>query len=234
MFPKNFNHSIINQNYNYLFNYNESNYYYRQLNRRLHIDNLSNTFYPSLTSLARYFCKQIYFCKQKTKTLEMTDDTQAEMISMSYSELECIDQEDIIMLVDVESALKICQECLENNTNSSFDVLSLWFNKLLRAYMDEAICCFNAVKEMCEWFQMMVRLENPLYTTLNTFIFRQISAESSDTGNNLKALLREALRFLTDYKDHLLSRDERMVHGMVFLLFAMVQGFFDERLDAAT
>ncbi|EDV35926.2 uncharacterized protein Dana_GF12713 [Drosophila ananassae] len=146
----------------------------------------------------------------------MSDDTQAEMISMSYSELECIDQEDIIMLVDVESALKICQECLENNTNSSFDVLSLWFNKLLRAYMDEAICCFNAVKEMCEWFQMMK------------------SAESSDTGNNLKTLLAEALRFVTDYKDHLLSRDERMVHGTVFLMFAMVQGFFDEREKSAS
>lgn len=150
---------------------------YRQLNRRLNIDNLLGTFYTSLTSLARSFCKQFHFCKQNyNKTIEMSDDTQAEMISMSYSELECIDQEDIIMLVDVESALKICQECLENNTNSSFDVLSLWFNKLLRAYMDEAICCFNAVKEMCEWFQMMVRLQNPtIFETKHLCFLLEIS-----------------------------------------------------------
>ncbi|KAH8331639.1 hypothetical protein KR074_008918 [Drosophila pseudoananassae] len=142
----------------------------------------------------------------------MLDGTQKEAISMSYSELECIDREDIIMLVDVDSAIKICQEYLDSNTNSSPNVLSLWFNKMLRAYMDEDICCFNAIKQMYEWFQTM------------------ISIESSDKCNNVKTIVTDAQQFVTHYKDHLLRRDERMVHGTVFLLFEMVEVFFEERL----
>ncbi|XP_043066426.1 uncharacterized protein [Drosophila bipectinata] len=81
---------------------------------------------------------------------------------------------------------------------------------MLRAYMDEDICCFNAIKQMCEWFQTMM------------------STESSDICNNIKTIVTDAQQFVTDYKDHLLRRDERMVHGTVYMLFEMVKVFFEE------
>jgi len=85
----------------------------------------------------------------------MSGETDILGVSLSYSELQAIDQEDIILLIDVDSAVNICKESVANESASTVDVLTLWFSKLLRAYIDESVCCIRAVKEMCQWFQMV-------------------------------------------------------------------------------
>lgn len=79
----------------------------------------------------------------------------AEAILVSFSELQAIDQEDIIILVDVQTAIRTCNESLTNDSANPADLLLLWLNKLLRAYLDEAVCCVNAIKEMWSWLGMV-------------------------------------------------------------------------------
>ncbi|KAH8401000.1 hypothetical protein KR009_002367 [Drosophila setifemur] len=134
-------------------------------------------------------------------------------ISMTFGELQAIDQEDIIIVVDVDSALQISKECLASEPAKTPEVLSLWLNKLLRAYLDEAICCFNAFKEMCEWFQVMV-------------------ADSSKICTDHNTIVADSLKFLADYKDHLLRMGERLVHGAAFFLFNVVKGVLQESEDS--
>ncbi|KAH8367094.1 hypothetical protein KR084_000546 [Drosophila pseudotakahashii] len=136
----------------------------------------------------------------------MSGETDSLGVSLSYSELQAIDQEDIILLVDVDSAVNICNECVTNESANPVDVLTLWFSKLLRAYIDESVCCIRAVKEMCKWFQ-----------------------QESDSGAEIHSahikLFQEALAFITVSRDHVLKAGERLVHICTYLLFSMINFF---------
>ncbi|XP_017027745.1 uncharacterized protein [Drosophila kikkawai] len=126
---------------------------------------------------------------------------------VSFSELQAIDQEDIIMLVDVQTAIRICNESLTNDSASLEDVLLLWLSKLLRSYVDEAVCCVNAIKEMWSWLERVT--VDPKYNGL--------------------AIVTEALNFVTVYKDHLLRGGERLVHSSAFFFLTMIKSFPSDR-----
>ncbi|KAH8285483.1 hypothetical protein KR054_009932, partial [Drosophila jambulina] len=126
---------------------------------------------------------------------------------VSFSELQAIDQEDIIMLVDVETAIRICSESLTNDSANPADVLLLWLNKLLRAYVDEAVCCVNAIKEMWSWLGRL----------------------SADPKYDCLAIVTEALDFATVYKEHLLKGGERLVHSSAFFFLTMINKLSSNR-----
>nr|XP_016930694.1 uncharacterized protein LOC108010312 isoform X2 [Drosophila suzukii] len=142
----------------------------------------------------------------------MSGETDILGVSLSYSELQAIDQEDIILLIDVDSAVNICKESVANESASTVDVLTLWFSKLLRAYIDESVCCIRAVKEMCQWFQM-----------------------ESDSGTEIHSahikLFEEALSFITLSRDHLLKAGERLVHIFTYLMLSMIAFFLGGRSE---
>ncbi|XP_017066261.1 uncharacterized protein LOC108104602 [Drosophila eugracilis] len=127
-------------------------------------------------------------------------------ISVSYSELEAIDQDDIILLIDVDSAINISKECVTDKSANPVDVLSLWFSKLLRAYINKSVCCVRAAKEMCKWFKIEM-----------------------DSGVEIhKAhikLLKDALAFITISRSHLLTAGERLIHILAYLLFSLIEFF---------
>ncbi|XP_026842031.1 uncharacterized protein LOC6592547 isoform X1 [Drosophila persimilis] len=128
---------------------------------------------------------------------------------VAFRELQSIDQKDIVILIDVASALKSCSECIRNNTVKTVDVLTLWLKKVLRAYIDEAARCVTAFKQMCDWFQMM--------------------KSSTDVDcSDLITVLTEALKFTTASKEPLLKAGERLVHAAAFFLFSIVHGYLSE------
>ncbi|KAH8258097.1 hypothetical protein KR038_005683, partial [Drosophila bunnanda] len=126
---------------------------------------------------------------------------------VSFSELQAIDQEDIIMLVDVQTAIRICNESLANESANPADVLILWLSKLLRAYVDEAVCCVNAIKEMWSWLGMV----------------------TADSQDDHLAIVKEALNFADVYKKHILKSGERLVHGSACFLLTMINRFSRNR-----
>ncbi|XP_022221564.2 uncharacterized protein LOC111073530 [Drosophila obscura] len=138
----------------------------------------------------------------------MAENSGEQEISVAFSELQSIDQEDIVILIDVESALRVCSECIRNKKAKTADVLALWLNKVLGAYINEAVCCVAAFKEMCDWFQTM----------------KSTSADSSD----LISVLAEALKFITTSKEQLLKSGERLVYAAAFFLFSIVHGYLGE------
>ncbi|XP_020814564.1 uncharacterized protein LOC110188962 [Drosophila serrata] len=126
---------------------------------------------------------------------------------VSYSELQAIDQEDIIMLVDVQTAIKICNESLSNESAKPADVLLLWLSKLLRAYVEEAVCCVNAIKEMWSWLG-------------------RVTADAQDAR---LAIVTEALNFTTVFREQLLKGGERLVHSSAFFLLTVINRFSSNR-----
>ncbi|KAH8253170.1 hypothetical protein KR032_003954, partial [Drosophila birchii] len=131
----------------------------------------------------------------------------ADALIVSFSELQAIDQEDIIMLVDVQTAIRICNDSLTNDSANPADVLLLWLSKLLRAYVDEAVCCVNAIKEMWSWLRRVTAA--PQFDRL--------------------AIVTEALNFATGYKEHLLKGGERLVHSSAFFFLTMINSFSSNR-----
>ncbi|EDV59428.2 uncharacterized protein LOC6541067 [Drosophila erecta] len=125
-------------------------------------------------------------------------------ISVTYSELVTIDQEDIILLIDVDSAISICSACIANKSANPVDVLTLWFSKLLRAYMDESVCCVRAVKEMCKWFTIESQTDTEVHS------------------GHIK-LMSMAHVFASEFRDHLLKAGERLVHILGYLVFLMIE-----------
>jgi len=158
----------------------------------------------------------------------MSGETDILGVSLSYSELQAIDQEDIILLIDVDSAVNICKESVANESANTVDVLTLWFSKLLRAYVDESVCCIRAVKEMCQWFQMVGFLT--YYIIVQQLQFRP---QESDTGTEIHSahlkLFEEALSFITLSRDHLLKAGERLVHIFTYLMLSMIAFFLGGR-----
>lgn len=75
--------------------------------------------------------------------------------SVAYSELVAIDQKDIILMIDFDSAVSICSACIANKSANPVDVLTLWFTKLLGAYIDDSGYCVLAAREMCKWFTIV-------------------------------------------------------------------------------
>ncbi|XP_043657305.1 uncharacterized protein LOC122622698 isoform X1 [Drosophila teissieri] len=124
-------------------------------------------------------------------------------ISVTYSELVTIDQEDIILIIDVDSAVSLCSECVANKSTNPVDVLTLWFNKLLRAYMDESVCCVRVVREMCKWFTI-----------------------ESQTGSEVHSghikLMSMVHAFAFEFRDHLLKAGERLVHILAYFVFLVI------------
>ncbi|XP_016971287.2 uncharacterized protein LOC108038913 [Drosophila rhopaloa] len=138
----------------------------------------------------------------------MSEESENQAISLSFSELQAIDQEDIILLVDVDSAVNISKACIANDSADRVEVLTLWFSKLLRAYLDESVCCFQAVKSMCDWFF-------------------HVSNNSYGVNSDQTKLFNEVLAFLTAYRNHLLKAGERLVHWFANLLLFMID-FLEE------
>ncbi|SPP74439.1 uncharacterized protein LOC117578801 [Drosophila guanche] len=139
----------------------------------------------------------------------MAENSGEQEISVSFSELESIDQEDIVILIDVASALKVCSECIRNKSVKTGTVLALWLKKVLGAYINEAVCCVPAFKEMCDWFQSMM------------------SSRSVDCSD-LITVLTEALHFMTTSKEKLQKAGGRLVHAAAYLLFSIVHGYLCE------
>ncbi|EDX06287.1 GD10108 [Drosophila simulans] len=123
--------------------------------------------------------------------------------SVAYSELVATDQKDIILLIDVESAVSICSACVANKSANPVDVLTLWFTKLLGAYIDESGRCVLAAREMCKWFTI-----------------------EAQTGNEVNSshikLMSAAQEFVSAFRDRLLEAGERLVHILSYLVFIII------------
>ncbi|EDW47040.1 GM20635 [Drosophila sechellia] len=123
--------------------------------------------------------------------------------SVAYSELVATDHKDIILLMDVESAVSICSACVANKSANPVDVLTLWFTKLLGAYIDESGRCVLAAREMCKWFTI-----------------------EAQTGNEVNSshikLMSAAQEFVSAFRDRLLEAGERLVHILAYLVFIII------------
>ncbi|XP_017044799.1 uncharacterized protein LOC108090566 isoform X2 [Drosophila ficusphila] len=142
----------------------------------------------------------------------MSGESENLVITPTYSELQAIDQEDIILLIDVESAVNVCNECITEKSANPSDVLTLWFSKLLRAYISESVDCVKAVKEMCKWFQL------------------ECDSCKEICSAHIK-LFKEALAFITAYRDNLLKAGERLVQIFTYLQLSLIDLFVKTRTE---
>ncbi|KAI8036878.1 uncharacterized protein LOC128256103 isoform X1 [Drosophila gunungcola] len=139
----------------------------------------------------------------------MSEEFENMTVSLTFSELQAIDQEDIILLVDVDSAVNISNACIANKSADRIEVLTLWISKLLKAYLEESVCCLRAVKEMCQWFYLE-------------------SDHSKGVNSDQKKLFKETLAFLIVSRNHLLKAGERLVHFFAYLLLTMIDFILGE------
>nr|NP_001260814.1 uncharacterized protein Dmel_CG13742, isoform D [Drosophila melanogaster]AGB93347.1 uncharacterized protein Dmel_CG13742, isoform D [Drosophila melanogaster] len=123
--------------------------------------------------------------------------------SVAYSELVAIDQKDIILMIDFDSAVSICSACIANKSANPVDVLTLWFTKLLGAYIDDSGYCVLAAREMCKWFTI-----------------------EAETGNEVHSghikLMSVAQEFVSTFRDRLLEAGERLVQILAYLVFTII------------
>lgn len=77
-------------------------------------------------------------------------------VSLTFSELQCLDSEDVASCVSKQTALQICNQSLKDLSAKTAEVLSIWLRKLLKAYILEAECCIDIFKCCYEWFQRLV------------------------------------------------------------------------------
>ncbi|KAH8277939.1 hypothetical protein KR018_010593 [Drosophila ironensis] len=121
----------------------------------------------------------------------MAEKVAGDKVPVTFDELQLADQENIVVLVDVESAIEACKEGLTNESVKPAIVLSLWLNKMLGAYMDESICCFNAFKDMCEWFQDMASIKNTNHT--RAFYLKRTNASFMELYSSSSQLCKDFL-----------------------------------------
>ncbi|XP_023033567.1 uncharacterized protein LOC6646231 [Drosophila willistoni] len=128
---------------------------------------------------------------------------QETVLAITFDELECIDQDDVNLLVDIDTALRISKESLQET--QIVDVLSLWLKKLLRAYVKENVCCQMVFLELKDWAQEMI-----------------------GAGGDLVVVLNEARDFLVSIKEELINSSESQTQATSNFLLALVLGVLDE------
>ncbi|XP_068147030.1 uncharacterized protein [Drosophila tropicalis] len=128
---------------------------------------------------------------------------QETVLAITFDELECIDQDDVNLLVDIDTALRISKESLQET--QIVEVLSLWLKKLLRAYVKENVCCHRVFLELKEWAQDMI-----------------------GAGPDLVVVLNEARDFLVSIRDELINSSESQTQATSNFLLALVLGVLDE------
>ncbi|KAH8407596.1 hypothetical protein KR222_007884 [Zaprionus bogoriensis] len=153
---------------------------------------------------------------------------------LKFSELQCLDSEDVASCVSQQTALKICNQSLENLSARTVEVLSLWLRKLLKAYISEAECCVEAFKCLYEWFQRLVgssSRNNQKFADFYLCLQKDaVSPENKEALSDFATLLSDARDFADWAKEKLLKTSERLAHTAAFFLLSIVCGCLEQRL----
>lgn len=75
------------------------------------------------------------------------------MSVLLFEELWCLDTETIVACMTIESVLQTCHNSLENYTATTAEVLQIWLERLLPAYILRAENCIEILRCLHEWFQ---------------------------------------------------------------------------------
>lgn len=75
------------------------------------------------------------------------------MSVLLFEELRCLDTETIVECMSVESVLQTCKNSLENYTATTGEVLNIWLEKLLPAYILRSEDCIDILSCLCDWYK---------------------------------------------------------------------------------
>lgn len=98
------------------------------------------------------------------------------MSVLLFEELGCLDTDTIVECMTVESVLQTCHNSLENYTATTGEVLNIWLERLLPAYILRSENCREILKCLYKWFQFHLvskqTKEFKLFSNLNLITYR--------------------------------------------------------------